>query len=42
MYIALRWLVRDEEAWLEQTFGEAYRAYRRRVPAVMPTGWLER
>jgi protein-S-isoprenylcysteine O-methyltransferase Ste14 len=42
MYIALRWLVRHEEAWLEQTFGEAYRTYRKRVPAVMPTGWLER
>jgi protein-S-isoprenylcysteine O-methyltransferase Ste14 len=42
MYIALRLLVRDEEAWLEQTFGETYRAYRDRVPAVMPMGWWNR
>lgn len=36
MYVALRVLVREEEEWLEKTFGDAYREYRDRVPAVMP------
>jgi protein-S-isoprenylcysteine O-methyltransferase Ste14 len=36
MYLALRWLVRAEEDWLERTFGNEYHAYRARVPAVFP------
>ena len=36
MYLALRWLVREEGQWLERTFGDEYRAYRDRVPAVLP------
>jgi methanethiol S-methyltransferase len=36
MYVLLRFFVRQEEDWLEQTFGDRYRAYRRRVPAVLP------
>jgi hypothetical protein len=36
MYVLLRLLVLDEEAWLERTFGEEYHAYRARVPAVLP------
>jgi protein-S-isoprenylcysteine O-methyltransferase Ste14 len=36
MYAALRVMVRAEEAWLEERFGDAYRAYRARVPAVCP------
>jgi len=36
MYVALRVLVREEEQWLERIFGDAYRAYRDRVPAVLP------
>ena len=36
MYVALRLLVREEEQWLERTFGDEYRAYRNRVPAVLP------
>jgi len=36
MYITLRILVREEEEWLERTFGDAYRAYRDRVPSVLP------
>jgi protein-S-isoprenylcysteine O-methyltransferase Ste14 len=43
MYIALRLLVREEEAWLDRTFGDEYRAYRARVPAVFPLPrWLQR
>lgn len=36
MYASLRFLVREEEAWLAATFQDEYRAYRRRVPAVFP------
>jgi protein-S-isoprenylcysteine O-methyltransferase Ste14 len=36
MYGLLRFFVRDEETWLEESFGDEYRAYRRRVPAVLP------
>ena len=36
MYAALRLTIHREEAWLETTFGEKYRAYRERVPAVLP------
>jgi protein-S-isoprenylcysteine O-methyltransferase Ste14 len=36
MYVALRLLVREEEQWLERTFGDEYLAYRERVPAVFP------
>ena len=36
MYLALRVLVRKEEAWLETRFGDAYRAYRARTPFACP------
>ncbi len=36
MYAWLRFFVREEEAWLEATFQQQYRAYRRKVPAVLP------
>ncbi len=36
MYVALRLMVRTEEAWLESTFGDAYRDYRARVRPVPP------
>lgn len=36
MYVALRVLVREEEEWLERTFGDAYREYRARVRRVLP------
>lgn len=39
MWVLLRLLVRREDAWLERTFGDAYRAYRARTPAVVPLLW---
>jgi len=42
MYALARVLVRKEERYLEVQFGDAYRAYRRRVPAFAPLGWLRR
>ena len=42
MYFLLRLLVRKEEAYLDRTFGEQFRAYKRRVPLVLPIGWLRR
>jgi len=42
MYIALRILVRAEERWLQQTFGEEYSAYQARTPAVFPRVWRSR
>jgi protein-S-isoprenylcysteine O-methyltransferase Ste14 len=42
MYVLLRLYVVREERWLEERFGEAFCAYRRRVPAVLPVGWISR
>ena len=39
MWLALRLLVRKEEAWLEETFGDDYRAYKARTPACCPLLW---
>ena len=39
MYVTLRLLVRKEEACLEELFGEEYRRYRGRTPAVFPLPW---
>jgi protein-S-isoprenylcysteine O-methyltransferase Ste14 len=39
MWISLRLLVRKEEAWLEQTFGDDYRHYKKQTPACAPLFW---
>ncbi len=39
MYVTLRLLVRQEEESLEQIFGDEYREYRNRTPAVFPVLW---
>jgi protein-S-isoprenylcysteine O-methyltransferase Ste14 len=36
IYAAFRFFIRHEELWLEATFGDDYRRYRKRVPAVWP------
>jgi protein-S-isoprenylcysteine O-methyltransferase Ste14 len=41
-YALLRVMAKKEEDYLDQTFGEAYRHYRRRTPFVLPLGWLKR
>jgi protein-S-isoprenylcysteine O-methyltransferase Ste14 len=42
MCVLLRHLVRPEEEYLARTFGADYLAYRSRVPAMFPLGWLAR
>lgn len=33
-------LVAEEERWLEKKFGKKYQAYQRKVPGLLPLGWL--
>lgn len=40
MYFVLRRLVRKEEIYLENTFGDYYRQYKATVPCILPYGWL--
>jgi len=42
MYVILKILVSKEELYLDQRFGDEYRSYKERVPAVLPLGWLIR
>jgi protein-S-isoprenylcysteine O-methyltransferase Ste14 len=41
MYFVLRALVKDEDTYLEKTFGPDYLAYRQKVPPVLPVGWIK-
>jgi len=40
MYFVAKGLVREEDAYLEKTFGQAYLAYKDRVPSMLPYGWF--
>ncbi len=42
LYVVMRLLIRTEEDYLAERFGDEYRAYRRRTPAVLPIGWIRR
>lgn len=39
MYVATRILIRREEEYLQEQFGEEFTAYKRRVGAIFPTLW---
>jgi protein-S-isoprenylcysteine O-methyltransferase Ste14 len=40
MYFILRVLVKREEAYLENLFGSKYVEYKKRIPCILPIGWL--
>ncbi len=42
MYLVAVALVKEEEAYLEVTFGKEFQAYRKKVPAIVPYGWLRK
>jgi protein-S-isoprenylcysteine O-methyltransferase Ste14 len=41
MYFILRFLVTKEESYLETVFGSDYLEYKRKVPCIIPVGWLK-
>jgi protein-S-isoprenylcysteine O-methyltransferase Ste14 len=41
MYFILRLLVIKEESYLESVFGSEYLEYKKRVPCIMPFGWIK-
>ncbi len=41
MYFILRILVKKEEIYLESLFGSEYRQYKKKVPCIIPFGWLK-
>jgi protein-S-isoprenylcysteine O-methyltransferase Ste14 len=40
MYLILNKLVRKEEAYLELAFGSEYLEYKKKVPCIIPFGWI--
>ena len=40
MYFILRFLVRKEESYLETVFGSEYLEYKKKVPCILPIGWI--
>ena len=40
MWMLVRIMTRREDRYLEEKFGDEFREYRRRTPAVLPVGWL--
>jgi len=40
MYFILRFLVRKEESYLESVFGSEYLEYKKKVPCILPIGWI--
>ncbi|MDY6792090.1 MAG: isoprenylcysteine carboxylmethyltransferase family protein [Thermodesulfobacteriota bacterium] len=41
MYLILRNLVKKEEDYLESVFGSEYGKYKKKVPSIMPYGWIK-
>jgi protein-S-isoprenylcysteine O-methyltransferase Ste14 len=41
MYFLIHVFAKEEETYLENTFGKEYLAYKKRVPKVLPIGWLK-
>jgi protein-S-isoprenylcysteine O-methyltransferase Ste14 len=41
MYFVLLILVKEEDWYLEKTFGQEYLTYREKVPPVLPVGWIK-
>ena len=41
MYFILRVLVQKEEIYLEKVFGSEYFDYKKKVPCILPYGWLK-
>jgi protein-S-isoprenylcysteine O-methyltransferase Ste14 len=42
MYFLVGALVTKEDIYLEETFGQEYLAYKHKIPAILPYGWLKR
>ena len=41
MYVILRILVKKEELYLERVFGSEYLEYKKKVPCILPFGWIQ-
>jgi protein-S-isoprenylcysteine O-methyltransferase Ste14 len=42
MYLLVRALVKKEDIYLEENFGQEYLSYKHKVPAILPYGWIKR